>query len=134
LANKSRKLIYVHRLVAMTFLDNPDKKPFVNHKDENTYNNRVSNLEWVTPSENRIWGTLPLRKNRLVSATDSSGNIRNFISIKEAAKMFGISTSAVFKSCNSDKKIHNDIKFDYINKTTKPIFQQDERNANNLNR
>ena len=42
----------VHRLVALTYLDNPDGKPEVNHIDGDRENNALSNLEWVTPSEN----------------------------------------------------------------------------------
>ena len=42
----------VHRMVAQTFLDNPDNKPVVNHKDTNILNNDVDNLEWVTYKEN----------------------------------------------------------------------------------
>ena len=43
---------YIHRLVAQTFLPNPDNKPFVNHIDNNGLNNASSNLEWCTASEN----------------------------------------------------------------------------------
>ena len=46
------KKLSVHRVVAQAFIINKDNKPFVNHKDLNKENNHVSNLEWVTHSEN----------------------------------------------------------------------------------
>ncbi|HSH23960.1 MAG TPA: HNH endonuclease, partial [Massilibacterium sp.] len=47
-----RKNAYVHRLVAEHFIDNPDNKNQINHKDGDKSNNVVSNLQWCTGSEN----------------------------------------------------------------------------------
>ena len=42
----------VHRLVAETFIDNPDNLPQIDHLDRDLNNNAMSNLEWVTCQEN----------------------------------------------------------------------------------
>lgn len=46
------KLIRLHRIVAKHFVENPDSKLEVNHKDGNKKNNRAENLEWSTRTEN----------------------------------------------------------------------------------
>ena len=43
---------YVHVLVALAHIPNPEGKPFVNHKDGKKINMRADNLEWVTHREN----------------------------------------------------------------------------------
>lgn len=50
--NGVQKNLYIHRLIAEHFLELVDGKEFVNHIDGCKTNNEVSNLEWVTKSEN----------------------------------------------------------------------------------
>jgi len=64
------KRFSVHRLVAETFIPNTDNKPFVNHIDNNGLNNNVSNLEWVTHSENMIHAQ---KQGRLFASQSKGG-------------------------------------------------------------
>lgn len=51
--NKGIKYTFnIHRLVALTYIPNPDNKPCVGHKDNNRENNKVENLYWCTNQEN----------------------------------------------------------------------------------
>ena len=54
-----KKRFYIHRLVAMSFISNPNKYPQINHKNGNKKDNRVENLEWCTQKQNNqhAWKT-----------------------------------------------------------------------------
>lgn len=46
------KVVYVHKLIALAFIPNPDNKKYINHKNGIKHDNRAENLEWCTCSEN----------------------------------------------------------------------------------
>lgn len=69
----------VHRLVAETYIPNPDNKPMVNHKDGNKSNNYYTNLEWVSGSENNIHAIEnglvdPKKQSHTYVIVDNKGN------------------------------------------------------------
>ena len=81
--NGEYKTCYVHRLIAETFLENPENLPQVNHKDENKTNNFVflnedgsvdkekSNLEWKSIKDNNNHGT----RNERISKAMTNGKL-----------------------------------------------------------
>jgi hypothetical protein len=86
---------YIHRLVALYWIDNPDNKEQVNHKDGNKMNNVIDNLEWVTSSENllhksKLYGKDLKTSNRRVGQYTKTGElVAEFDSIKAAAASVG---------------------------------------------
>lgn len=78
--NRTKKQGLVHRLIAETFIPNPENKPCVNHKDGNKLNNSIDNLEWVTYSEN-------IKHARRLKLIDDEGHHNHNASLtKEQAK------------------------------------------------
>ena len=51
--DKKEKFFSIHRLIALTFIPNPDNKPCVDHINRNTQDNRIENLRWATYKENQ---------------------------------------------------------------------------------
>jgi len=86
--------VYLHRILAETFIPNPENKLCVNHKDGNKLNNDILNLEWCTHSENNKHAYLIGLKVSMGRVT-GKGVINNktgeiFQRVKDAAKHYGL--------------------------------------------
>lgn len=91
---------YIHRLVAKAFISNPSNKSQVNHINGIRTDNRVENLEWVTPKENVIhsfkYGARKACKEvpRSTTLTDFQvsqiGTLRTLYTVKQISKLFNI--------------------------------------------
>ena len=77
---------YVHRLVAETFVPNPNKYKVVNHKDEDITNNKADNLEWRTAGYNVTYGHAVDKRSKQVRCVET-GMI--FKSMREADRYYG---------------------------------------------
>lgn len=105
----ARTSIYIHRAVALAFIQNTEKKNQVNHKDGNRQNNIVDNLEWVSNSDNQIHSYRVLQNTPPATklSKDEVIKIRELRNegwlMKDIAQRFKIDESHVSRICS--KKI-----------------------------
>jgi hypothetical protein len=117
--NNTRKLYYIHILVAQLFCKNSDNKPIVNHKDANKLNNHFTNLEWVNYSENSIHSNkLGLNKHirRVHQYILENKYLRTFNNSKEAVKFLELKSGAdtnIRSVCKGKRKTAYGYKWKY---------------------
>ena len=135
--NGESKTCRVHRLVAETFLDNPENKPCINHKiegdkgkkmnmvifnEDGTIDKEKTTIEWATYKENNDYAT----RNERVSKAMTNGKlskkvlqlslsgelIREWSSVNECGRN-GFSQSNVCACCNGKRKTHKGFRWKY---------------------
>lgn len=105
----SKKTISIHRLVALTFIPNPDNLPQVNHIDGNKQNNCVSNLEWCDNTYNHNHAIEHnLCKSRKIVLQDKNGNKLYFNNLHLMFKYLNIIPNGNYiKFINKNILYHN---------------------------
>ena len=123
----------LHKLFAEAYIPNPDNLPYINHKDENTMNYNLDNLEWCTQSYNQKYGTANERRGPKISAAQKGvpkpwvaeqkgmsitavnpwGDETRYPSAHEAARQLGLDQSGITKVLKGHRKTVGGFRFYY---------------------
>lgn len=136
--NKKAKCFRVNRLVAETFIPNPNNYPQVNHKNEIKTDNRADNLEWCSSSYNINYGDRnnkagkkisikismwrkekgsdysPRERRRVAQYTLDNKFVREFRSINEAGRETNSSIGTIHKCCVGTSHTCNGYKWRFV--------------------
>ena len=131
--NSKNKSFYIHRLVGIAFIDNINNYSDINHKDGNTHNNNLNNLEWCTRSDNIKHSYKALKRKasvkgfieynekqkRKINQYDLNGNfIKTWDSIKDAENYLNLKFSGSICECcqhRRGRKSAYGYKWEYVN-------------------
>ena len=113
------KYIRVHRLVALAFIPNPQEKEYVNHLDENRQNNKMQNLEWVTPKENNHHSLL-----KKVYVYNLKGELLKIYNYTRECAVDGFNQGHVCSCARGEVRSHKNHVFSYIPLTKNDVVQR----------
>lgn len=103
---EKQKTVYIHKLVALAYIPNPDNLETVDHIDENKEHNYVNNLRWLSRGENksRSW-------SKPITCIETS---QIFNSAAIAAEEMNLSKSHISQVCHGKRKTTGGYTFKFI--------------------
>lgn len=118
--NGKRSYCRLHRLLAEYFIENPENKPQVNHKDADRLNYSISNLEWCTSKENvnhamdnnLMHPKAPSPESNYKKILRSDGIV--YKSLTEAASLNKTHLSSISKCLSGLRKTHHGFQWTYV--------------------
>lgn len=123
-----KKQVDIHRIVAESFLPNPNNYPVVNHKNEIKTDNRVENLEWTTERKNVMYGSAPFRRflkcfnsgvyKPVCMISENGVPVAVFPTTRGAAKFTGIPQGSIKDCCKHRLNRTNGYVFVYLDEIT----------------
>lgn len=116
--NKKMYARYIHQLVAISYIPNPNNYSLVNHKDEDVTNNEYTNLEWCDQAYNLNYGTarkrMALSKSKTVYQYTLDGEfVREWGSSHEIERELGIHNTLINRCANGKRKTTHGYKWSY---------------------
>ena len=113
-----KRNVFVHRLVGLTFIENPENKSEINHIDENKQNNCVENLEWCTRSENVNYGTRTEKQAKALSVKvvqlKDGEPIKIWDSMNQAKRECGFNVGNISKCCRNLMSCYKGFEWKYL--------------------
>jgi hypothetical protein len=100
----------VHRLVAEAFIPNPNDYKEVNHKDHNTLNNCVDNLEWCDRTYNNRYS----RAKKIKQLTKDNKLIKIWNCMRDVERSLNINHSCISNCCMGKQKTAGGFKWEYL--------------------
>ena len=119
--NYKKYTVYIHRAVALKYLNNPNNYPEINHIDGNKTNNNVDNLEWCSREHNikHAFNTglnnQKNKKRKVVKINPKTNEIlTTFNSLTEAGEELGVRESSICGVCTGYRKTLHGFNYKYL--------------------
>lgn len=134
-----RKNKFVHRLVGIAFIDNPNNLPLINHKDENPRNNCVDNLEWCDHEYNNTYNNVHIRNSKKISKrvygyNESCELVYEYYGVREAARKLNLNKGGICDSCNGKMPVYKNIVWSYNKLTHQEVARRFEEYYDNIDK